>query len=180
MPPDRLRASIAQAYQDLSVLGSYSVYTVRILSVQVATWPKILLTAIQNSAIKLAHVGSSHCPCLWNFVSHQIWVAASACISITLPLDKHSFPSQEMPDTPHPTSILRGHKAQVHALCFIRQNERLVSGDADGFVVVWDLTTMRPTAVWKPHENAILGIQAWGADRVITSVFPRTSGGHSP
>ncbi|GKT85584.1 WD repeat-containing protein [Colletotrichum tofieldiae] len=69
---------------------------------------------------------------------------------------------------PHPKSILRGHKAQVHTLAFIRGNERLVSGDAEGFVVLWDLTIMRPTAVWRAHENAILGIEGWGDDRIIT------------
>ncbi|OHF02230.1 WD repeat domain-containing protein [Colletotrichum orchidophilum] len=69
---------------------------------------------------------------------------------------------------PQPKSILRGHKAQVHALTFIRGNDRLASGDAEGFVVLWDLTIMRPTAVWRPHENAILGIKGWGDDRIIT------------
>ncbi|GKT47370.1 ASTRA-associated protein 1 [Colletotrichum spaethianum] len=69
---------------------------------------------------------------------------------------------------PHPKSILRGHKAQVHALVFVRGNERLASGDAEGFVVLWDLTIMRPTAVWRPHENAILGIEGWGDERIIT------------
>ncbi|KAF9881671.1 hypothetical protein CkaCkLH20_00817 [Colletotrichum karsti] len=69
---------------------------------------------------------------------------------------------------PQPKSILRGHKAQVHALNFVRGNERLASGDAEGFVVLWDLTIMRPTAVWRPHENAILGIESWGSDRIIT------------
>ncbi|KAK1970983.1 WD domain-containing protein [Colletotrichum sublineola] len=69
---------------------------------------------------------------------------------------------------PHPKSILRGHKAQVHALTFVRGNERLASGDAEGFVVLWDLTILRPTAVWRPHDNAILGIQGWGDDRIIT------------
>ncbi|KAH7631300.1 WD40-repeat-containing domain protein [Sordaria sp. MPI-SDFR-AT-0083] len=69
---------------------------------------------------------------------------------------------------PSPKSILRGHKAQVHAATFIRNNERLVTGDADGFVVAWDLTIMRPRAVWQAHENAILGIAGWGNDRIIT------------
>ncbi|KAM7203843.1 WD40-repeat-containing domain protein [Naviculisporaceae sp. PSN 640] len=67
-----------------------------------------------------------------------------------------------------PKSILRGHKAQIHAATFIRHNERLVTGDADGFVVVWDLTIMRPRAVWRPHTSAILGIQGWGSDKIIT------------
>jgi len=67
-----------------------------------------------------------------------------------------------------PKSILRGHKAQVHAATFIRNNERLVTGDADGFITVWDLTIMRPRAVWQAHTNAILGIAGWGLDRIIT------------
>ncbi|KAI8667001.1 hypothetical protein NCS56_00835100 [Fusarium sp. Ph1] len=69
---------------------------------------------------------------------------------------------------PSPKSILRGHKSQVHAAVFIRSNERLVTGDADGFVVVWDLTIMRPKAVWRAHEKAILGIRGWGDDKIIT------------
>ncbi|KAJ4411664.1 Astra associated protein 1 Asa1 [Neurospora sp. IMI 360204] len=69
---------------------------------------------------------------------------------------------------PTPKTILRGHKAQVHAATFIRNNERLVTGDADGFVIAWDLAIMRPRAVWQAHENAILGIAGWGNDRIIT------------
>jgi WD40 repeat protein len=67
-----------------------------------------------------------------------------------------------------PKAILRGHKAQVHTAAFVRGNDRLLTGDADGFVVAWDLIIMRPRAVWRAHENAILGIAAWGHDRVIT------------
>ncbi|KAK3353228.1 WD40-repeat-containing domain protein [Lasiosphaeria hispida] len=67
-----------------------------------------------------------------------------------------------------PKSILRGHKAQVHAAAFVRSNERLLTGDADGFLIAWDLTIMRPRAVWQAHENAILGVAGWGADRIIT------------
>jgi WD40 repeat protein len=67
-----------------------------------------------------------------------------------------------------PKTVLRGHKAQVHAAAFIRHNERLVTGDAEGFIVVWDLTIMRPRAVWKAHGNAILGVAEWAEDRVIT------------
>ncbi|KUI54593.1 ASTRA-associated protein 1 [Cytospora mali] len=69
---------------------------------------------------------------------------------------------------PQPKAILRGHKAQVHAATFIRSNERLLTGDADGYVIVWDLTIMRATAVWNAHENAILGISEWAPGRVIT------------
>lgn len=67
-----------------------------------------------------------------------------------------------------PRAILRGHKAQVHAAVFIRGGERLVTGDAEGFVAVWDLTIMRPRAVWKAHEDVMLGVREWGHDRLIT------------
>ncbi|KAL6871269.1 WD40-repeat-containing domain protein [Trichoderma novae-zelandiae] len=70
--------------------------------------------------------------------------------------------------TPSPKAILRGHKAQIHAATFVRQNERLATGDAEGWVVLWDLTIMRPRAVWRAHENAILGIRGWGRDNIIT------------
>lgn len=69
---------------------------------------------------------------------------------------------------PQPTAVLRGHKAQVHAAAFYRANERLLTGDAEGYVVSWDLTTMRPRAVWQAHQNAILGLAGWGPDKVIT------------
>ncbi|KAI1360836.1 WD repeat-containing protein [Xylaria arbuscula] len=67
-----------------------------------------------------------------------------------------------------PKSVLRGHRTQVHATTFIRGNQRLASGDADGFVVLWDLTIMRPRAVWRAHAGAILGISGWGDDKLIT------------
>lgn len=70
--------------------------------------------------------------------------------------------------TPSPKNILRGHKVQVHAATFIRGNERLITGDAEGYVVLWDLTIMRPKAVWRAHENAILGVRGWGVDKIIT------------
>ncbi|RGP80172.1 astra-associated 1 [Fusarium longipes] len=70
--------------------------------------------------------------------------------------------------TPTPKSILRGHKSQIHAAAFVRSNERLITGDADGFVVLWDLTIMRPRAVWRAHEKALLGIRGWGDDKIIT------------
>ncbi|RKL35002.1 ASTRA-associated protein 1 [Fusarium proliferatum] len=72
------------------------------------------------------------------------------------------------PSTPTPKSILRGHKSQIHTATFIRSNERLITGDADGFVVLWDLTIMRPRAVWRAHEKALLGVGGWGDDKIIT------------
>ncbi|KFY08223.1 hypothetical protein V492_06424 [Pseudogymnoascus sp. VKM F-4246] len=69
---------------------------------------------------------------------------------------------------PEATYIFRGHAAQIHSTQFIRGNSRLVTGDADGWIVLWGLASRRPTAVWRAHEAAILGVAQWGADRLIT------------
>ena len=67
-----------------------------------------------------------------------------------------------------PAYILRGHGSQIHATAFIRSNHRLLTGDADGWIVLWSLTIKRPVAVWRAHEGSILGASAWGSDRIIT------------
>lgn len=71
---------------------------------------------------------------------------------------------------PQPAYILRGHASQIHATTFIRENSRLVTGDAEGWVVVWGLVLKRAVAVWKAHEGSLLGVRAWGSDRLITWV----------
>ncbi len=73
-----------------------------------------------------------------------------------------------------PAFILRGHSAQIHALHFTEGNTRLLTADADGWIVSWNLSFKRPVAVWKAHGNAILGVGTWGSDRVITSVIVTT------
>ncbi len=85
--------------------------------------------------------------------------------------DPRALATTAMADAPpSPKAILRGHKAQIHAAAFLRDNERLATGDADGHVVIWDLAIMRPAASWRAHENAILGLQGWGRDKFITYV----------
>nr|POE51795.1 astra-associated protein 1 [Quercus suber] len=54
-----------------------------------------------------------------------------------------------------PTYILRGHGAQIHALHFFRKNLRLVSGDAEGWVVVWDVSIKRPTADERDYSTTL-------------------------
>ncbi|TVY42315.1 ASTRA-associated protein [Lachnellula occidentalis] len=69
---------------------------------------------------------------------------------------------------PQPAYILRGHSSQIHSTSFIRSNRRLVTGDTEGWIVVWSLAIKRPVAVWKAHEGSILGATAWGIDKFIT------------
>ncbi|KAI9754162.1 MAG: hypothetical protein M4579_004830 [Chaenotheca gracillima] len=67
-----------------------------------------------------------------------------------------------------PVYVLRGHTAQVHTAEFIRANTQLITGDADGWLVVWDIAIRRPVGVWKAHDGAILGASAWGDDMIIS------------
>lgn len=67
-----------------------------------------------------------------------------------------------------PAYILRGHGSQIHATAFVRSNTRLVTGDADGWIVLWSLAIKRPSAVWKAHDGSILGASAWGDEQLIT------------
>ena len=70
-----------------------------------------------------------------------------------------------------PAFVLRGHSAQIHAVHFTHGNTRLLTADADGWTVSWNLAFKRPVAVWKAHENAILGIGSWSSDRIITYAY---------
>ena len=72
------------------------------------------------------------------------------------------------PGAPQPSCILRGHATAIHVAKFIRGNTRLVTGDAEGWVVVWSLETRRSVAVWRAHEGVLLGVGEWGEERVIT------------
>ena len=81
------------------------------------------------------------------------------------------MPSHQSLPPAQPAFILRGHSAQIHALHFTQSNARLFTGDAEGWIVSWNLAFKRPVAVWKAHDNAILSVGSWGADKIITLVF---------
>ena len=79
--------------------------------------------------------------------------------------------STELLPPAQPSFVLRGHSAQVHVVRFIQGNTRLLSADADGWLVSWNIASKRPAAVWRAHSNAVLGIGSWGQDRIITCVM---------
>jgi hypothetical protein len=82
--------------------------------------------------------------------------------------------SQQAKSQPQPSYILRGHASQIHYTSFIRSNSRLITGDAEGWIVVWSLAIKRPVAVWRAHEGSILGAEAWGTNKIITYVLAFT------
>lgn len=86
-------------------------------------------------------------------------------------LTTHGAQQQQKQQPAQPVYVLRGHSAQIHALLFTRGNERLVTADADGWVVMWNVATRRPVSVWKAHEGAVMNVAEWGG-RLLTFVFP--------
>ncbi|KAK5129542.1 hypothetical protein LTR08_003163 [Meristemomyces frigidus] len=79
----------------------------------------------------------------------------------------HRIQSSTLPPA-QPAYVLRGHSAQVHSVHFLRLNLRLLSGDADGWVILWNVPIKRPVAVWRAHTGSILGLGSWDDDRIIT------------
>lgn len=69
---------------------------------------------------------------------------------------------------PVPAYIFRGHQAGIHALHFYQNNRFFASGDSDGWIVVWRLTTRRAAAAWRAHDGSIMGIKDWNGIRLIT------------
>ncbi|KAF2755389.1 hypothetical protein EJ05DRAFT_478406 [Pseudovirgaria hyperparasitica] len=67
-----------------------------------------------------------------------------------------------------PTYVLRGHAAQIQTVQFLRDNSRLLTGDGDGWMVLWGVAQRRAVAVWPAHHASILGSNVWGANRIIT------------
>jgi hypothetical protein len=45
---------------------------------------------------------------------------------------------------------------------------RLLTGDADGWVILWHTTSKRAVVVWRAHNHSILGFAAWAQDKIIT------------
>ncbi|BCR88533.1 WD40 repeat domain-containing protein [Aspergillus chevalieri] len=69
-------------------------------------------------------------------------------------LSNHLQTQQQSPATP--TYILRGHASPIHALHLFANNLRLISGDAEGWVIIWDMVSKRPVVSWKAHGGAVL------------------------
>ena len=76
-----------------------------------------------------------------------------------------SSPGNLPPATP--AYILREHKAPVHALQFIYHNAFLISGDSEGWLIIWSLASKRSVACWRVHDGSILGVKEWNRS-VIT------------
>lgn len=101
-------------------------------------------------------------------------IAPSACLAADLDeihhqeaVMAHQLQSSQLPAA-QPTYVLRGHSAQIHSVLFLRSNTRILTGDADGWVVLWNIATKRAVAVWKAHKTTILGLGSWRDEGIIT------------
>ncbi|CAG8707810.1 8963_t:CDS:2, partial [Acaulospora morrowiae] len=57
---------------------------------------------------------------------------------------------------PTPVYIFRGHEEQINSLQFAEDNSFLVSGDAGGIIMIWDMKTKRSVIRFKAHNDGIL------------------------
>ncbi len=68
-----------------------------------------------------------------------------------------------------PDRILEGHQSDVCALAFTADGDRLVSGERDGILRMWDLRTGRCQQVLGQHPNWLTAIAVAGNGRRIIS-----------
>ncbi|KAM9893874.1 hypothetical protein OXX79_009074 [Metschnikowia pulcherrima] len=71
-----------------------------------------------------------------------------------------------------PKFSLRAHKAAL--TCIAHHLGTIVSSDRDGWIIIWNITSRRPMALWKAHEGHILtlkstplGLMSHGRDSMI-------------
>ncbi|CAG8452921.1 28315_t:CDS:2 [Dentiscutata erythropus] len=68
---------------------------------------------------------------------------------------------------PSPIYIFRGHAEQINSLEFIENNKYLISGDAGGNVIIWDMVLKRSKIQFKAHNDGILNVVKFN-DKLIS------------
>ncbi|CAG8769199.1 192_t:CDS:2, partial [Racocetra persica] len=56
---------------------------------------------------------------------------------------------------------------QINSLEFIENNRYLISGDAEGNIIIWDMISRRPKVQFKAHNDGILSIAKF-KDKLIS------------
>ncbi len=75
-----------------------------------------------------------------------------------------------------PLAILRGHGAEIHALAFSRDGQRLLSASMDGSARLWELGRPGPPVLLRGHEDWVLDAAFDAAERrVVTASSDRTA-----
>ncbi|KAJ3145835.1 Guanine nucleotide binding protein (G protein), beta polypeptide 1-like [Geranomyces variabilis] len=69
---------------------------------------------------------------------------------------------------PDPLYVLRAHGADVTAVCFLHNDLYLASGDVEGKVIIWSMTTRRPVQKWQAHTSGILAVHQIPGDRLLS------------
>jgi WD40 repeat protein len=79
----------------------------------------------------------------------------------------HQLPGNEVPQElkrrqPKPVTVLRGHVSEVNCLCFGWADtgaQLLVSGDAAGTLIIWELAMRRPRLrLEHAHPGGVLSV----------------------
>jgi WD40 repeat protein len=71
---------------------------------------------------------------------------------------------------PYPFAVLRGHREGVNCIDFTAENDALISGDLQGNVYYWDLSTQRTIQQWNAaHFPSIITVCSISKQRFLTS-----------
>lgn len=70
---------------------------------------------------------------------------------------------------PLPLFTLRGHKASINAVVFLEGDIKLVSGDSEGSLIVWNVESRRiETSNRKAHERGVLSLQVMSDGKILS------------
>lgn len=101
----------------------------------------------------------------WGDINCLTYVSDGSATMTSVTTSQQSLP----PATPR--YILRGHASAIQALHFFANNSRLISADADGWLVLWDVPSKRARAVWQAHQGAVLEVKGYQTTSHCTTIY---------
>eukprot|EP00938_MAST-03A_sp_MAST-3A-sp1_P004872 g4872.t1 len=70
---------------------------------------------------------------------------------------------------PLPIFTLRGHKAPINAIVFLKDDSLLLSGDSEGSLIVWNAESRRiETTSRDAHEKGVLSLEVMSDGRILS------------
>ena len=90
---------------------------------------------------------------------------------LSYPKQSNHMTSKKSKGKPPPLPIftLRGHKAPINAIVFLKDDSLLLSGDSEGSLIVWNAESRRiETTSRDAHEKGVLSLEVMSDGRILS------------
>lgn len=68
-----------------------------------------------------------------------------------------------------PDLVLRGHQHAVNCVLFVQKNKLLLTGDSNGEIKIWNLSTRRCAQSIRMHQDSVLSLNILQNDKIASS-----------